>query len=916
MQDNATIRRPEGMGLSAILRDRSYRRSITLITLLLFVPLAVVTALFLSDIGGDIRFSRYELWGLSYHKGLRNVLESLERYGPGSRHPVDRGPAEPGHSHGASASDVEERIREVDHLDALYGQALQATPAWAAFKQQWGRLAERDPAADPDGFAAEKSRVAAALFTLMWHIGDTSNLILDPRIDTYYLMDLIVLSLPRAIDVTVEARQIAARVCMAHAAGENEKLQMAKLIGRIEGLTDKIGRSARMVSQHNPRLKPQVDLFVEELTLAMKRFTDPLAHLLIQGELTCSMLEPLIAAGDAVIESDFTLYDFASDSLRQLLNDRIGACERQRRFIVAFAVVVFCMGGGVLVAFVRTLLQRKTAEEALRDSQEQTRLIIDAALDAVVTMDAQGTITGWNDQAQIIFGWERREALGRRVSEAIIPQPYRELHEQGLQRFLATRQGRVLNKRIEITALHRDGHEFPVELAITPLRAGGVYSFSAFIRDITERRQAEQKVRDSAAALESANAALKEASAAAEAANRAKSEFLANMSHEIRTPMTAILGYTQALAEDTELAHSPERRAQIIETIRRNGEHLLEVINDILDISKIEAGKMTVERIPCSACKILADVASLMGARAEAKGLALQIEPVGPLPQTIHSDPTRLRQILLNLVSNAIKFTTTGRVRVVMRLTESTPACLQFDVFDTGIGMTQEQAAQLFRPFNQADSSTTRKYGGTGLGLSISKRLANMLGGDLILVDSQPGAGSHFRAVIPTGPLDGVPMVQDPAAEMQTSVVKPAGGPSHVPPLQGRILLAEDGEDNQRLISYLLKRAGAEVTVVDNGFKAVHLALEARDQGRPYDAILMDMQMPELDGYEATALLRNCHYTGPVIALTAHAMEGDRVKCLTVGCNDYASKPIDAPKLIAMLSLHMPRDRAPTATTH
>ncbi len=397
--------------------------------------------------------------------------------------------------------------------------------------------------------------------------------------------------------------------------------------------------------------------------------------------------------------------------------------------------------------------------------------------------------------------------------------------------------------------------------------------------------------------------ALDAAKQKAEAANRSKSEFLANMSHEIRTPMTAILGFTENMLNPN-LSNSD--RLDAVDTVHRNGKHLLQIINNILDISKIEAGKLQIERIRCSPIQLVADVQSLMQVRADAKHISLISEYIGAVPETIETDPTGLKQILMNIIGNAIKFTETGGVRLETRFlnpdpvpgTGPTDPMIQFDIIDSGIGMTQEQSSKLFQAFVQADASTTRKFGGTGLGLNISKRLTEMLDGDLT-VESKPGEGSTFRLAIKTGPLDGVKMLEGPAAvefkkPTQTNAVT---GDTTV--LAGcRILLAEDGPDNQRLISHILKRAGAEIAAAENGQRAVAAALEARENDALFHVILMDMQMPVMDGYDATALLRQQGYTHPIIALTANAMASDRNKCIDIGCDDYLKKPIDRHLLI------------------
>ncbi len=391
---------------------------------------------------------------------------------------------------------------------------------------------------------------------------------------------------------------------------------------------------------------------------------------------------------------------------------------------------------------------------------------------------------------------------------------------------------------------------------------------------------------------------------AAEIASQAKSDFLANMSHEIRTPMTAILGYTDLLAEDGDIKQAPETRRETIATIRRNGQHLLTLINDILDMSKIEAGRMSVEQIPTSPSQLVQDVASLMRPKAMEKDLELKVEYRSEIPRQIISDPTRLRQIIVNLVGNALKFTEQGSVTIAVELLRDAEAdMLQFRVVDTGIGMSPEQVQVLsrFEAFSQADGSTTRRFGGTGLGLRISNSFTELLGGALTIT-SEEGVGSQFTATVRTGSLAGVQML-DPetaaaAVQDQQALAEAPADATDAPPLEGlRILLAEDGPDNQRLISFHLSKSGAEVTIADNGQVAID---EVRAATQPFDVILMDMQMPVLDGYSAAGKLRDMGNLTPVIALTAHAMTGDRQKCLDAGCNDYLTKPIDRKKLISV----------------
>jgi len=678
---------------------------------------------------------------------------------------------------------------------------------------------------------------------------------------------------------------------------------------------------------------------------------------------------------------------------------------------------------------------------SLEDRESHLSAMLESSLDCIITIDHDGRILEFNPSAEKTFGFRREKVLGCDIAETIIPQSLRQRHRNGLARFLATGKSEVLGKRIEVNARRSNGEEFPVELAIMPIRSSTPPVFTAYLRDITVRRRAQEALRESeqrfrmladsapvliwmcdeqqvfnyfnkgwlnftgrtlahesgrgwqvgvhlddyskvqetflksvrerqpfhtefrlrrfdgeyrwmiavgvprftaegifagligtctdvterivaqqeleksffevAVAREQMedqthlmrikNDELQDAREAAEAAARSKTEFLANMSHEIRTPMTAILGFADVLVGEEDNEPTPELRRTAYETIKRNGQYLLELINDILDLSKIEVGKLTVEFLPCSLVDIVGEVVELLGQRAAAKGLDLRLTTDGDLPDDILSDPTRFRQILVNLIGNAVKFTQTGNVHVSLRrMIELHSVSLVCEISDTGIGMDEEQLARLFAPFTQADMSMTRRFGGTGLGLTISRRLARLLGGDISVV-SEPGRGSTFTLKLPLTEARDLP----PHMPALTPLAPAAGVGSPKLPAGCRILLAEDGVDNQRLLSYVLRSAGAQVTVIENGRLAVDSALLARDQQEEYDCILMDMQMPVMDGYTATLLLRQSGISCPIIALTAHAMSSDRQKCLDAGCSDYASKPIDRKALVLLIQQHL-----------
>jgi len=539
------------------------------------------------------------------------------------------------------------------------------------------------------------------------------------------------------------------------------------------------------------------------------------------------------------------------------------------------------------------------ARDGLRDSRnaaerikEHFQLLLNSTGEGIYGIDNHGHCTFANIAAANQLGYRVEEMIGHDMHDLIhhsrsdgSPYPVSECP------IYNSFQSGTCCRMDEDTFWKSDGTPFPVDYSTHPLLEsdriiGSVIAFS----DISTRKRVEDELR--------------QAKQSAERASQAKSEFLANMSHEIRTPMTAILGYADLLLEP---GQSASDRVKFINTIRRSGAHLLTVINDILDLSKIEAGQMRMEIIGCSPCQIMADIASTMRVRAMEKNLNFEVKLEGMIPQTIQTDPTRLRQILTNLVGNAIKFTETGQVGLILCLAD--PADnpnprLKFDVIDSGIGMTPDQIGRIFQPFAQGDNSTTRKFGGTGLGLTISRQLAHALGGG-ITVNSTPRVGSVFTLTIATGSLAGVELLSQCSEAIACAGRQQSWERVR---LNCHILLAEDGPENQVLVSHYLRKAGAEVTVADNGriaFEKVVQTMDAPD-AVGFDVILMDMQMPELDGYGATAKLRARGYQGPIIALTAHAMADDRTKCIQAGCTDYLTKPISRQALLETLRRHLP----------
>ncbi len=699
----------------------------------------------------------------------------------------------------------------------------------------------------------------------------------------------------------------------------------------------------------------------------------------------------------------------------------------------------------------RDITSLKRNEDLLREQSERNRMILETAHDAFIAMEPDGVITAWNPQAERTFGWAAEEAVGRRLCDTVIAPAYRQSHAFGVEHFLAS-QGSPLNQAIELLALHRDGHEFPVEATIWPVRVGEDCSFNAFVRDITERRQAEQARKREAALIQllqavttaanrsssmehtakiclglicsytgwpvghiclTANGSPKEllpvgiwhledaerfrafretsfstgaglpgrvlasgkpewivdladsqlfkrssaavsaglrsgfafpltvedqtvgvleffslqtaqpdpefltvmghigsqlgqvilrqraqqdlqsAKASAESANNAKSEFLTTMSHEMRTPMNAVLGMADLLAE-TSLG--PEQW-DYVRIFQKAGASLLDLINNILDLSKVESGHVELESTGFDLGALLQKITEMMLSRAQSRGLQLTLEVLPGVPLALVGDPNRLRQILVNLVGNALKFTEQGSVTLRV---EPDPAgitgWLRFSVVDTGIGIAADKTEMIFGRFTQADSSTTRKYGGTGLGLTISKGLVELMGGRMGCT-SEEGKGSTFFFAVPL-----CVRTEMEAPELEPAALVTPRAPKEQPVC--RILIAEDSEFNVALLKAYLKDSCFELDFAENG----QVAVEKVISGHPH-LVLMDLQMPVMDGLEATRAIRQWEAKTnarpiPVIALTAHAVGDGAGRSLEAGCTEHLTKPIKKATLLEAISRH------------
>ena len=514
----------------------------------------------------------------------------------------------------------------------------------------------------------------------------------------------------------------------------------------------------------------------------------------------------------------------------------------------------------LVVAAASALCVYRLAKRNMRTARD-IEGTVENAFDAVITLDEHGRVTTWNLRAAVMFGWSREEALGKSFIDLVTPIPLRAQYEEVLRQFQITGESSTINKFIESPALHKDGHEFPAEWTASVAPMVGSYGFTVMVRDVSERKRMEQAIIDT---REEALAAL-----------RAKSEFLSTMSHEIRTPMNAILGMTELLAE-TEL-QSDQRH--YLEVMSANGNALLDLINSILDLARIESGRLQIENTEFDLSDLIDQTISTFGVSAHGKGLELAARIAPGVPDRLIGDPLRLRQVLVNLLGNAIKFTELGQVVLeVDHAPAQAPGVLLFTVADTGIGIPLDKLQSIFASFTQVESSTTRKYGGSGLGLAIAQRLVTMMGGQISL-ESAVNQGSKFSFTIH---FDLAPKVFAPSKRVVLSLVG------------YRVLVVDDNQINRLIAREMMTSCGAEVGEAECGEQALAAVHQACNSGRPFQIILLDMRMPGMDGLEVARRIRDDHLPVEplILMLSSDDLKPQIDRLRELALDAYLVKPI------------------------
>ena len=621
--------------------------------------------------------------------------------------------------------------------------------------------------------------------------------------------------------------------------------------------------------------------FFVEGTLSLTAFVDRLAGMFDRKEFARLQADPAIQKDFKIFEGEVAAFATGAVQTQAVMNEQARGALKQ---LLLLQLITFALAMLFFFYFAVVVLQERERarkrESDLREGRDLLRATVKSSLDSVLIADAEGIIVDLNDATAKMFGFEPSEMLGREMSGVIMPERFRSAHHAGMARLNATGKPKMMGQRVEIEARRRDGTEFPIEISISSTGSGAKARYVAFMRDITDRRAAEQN--------------LKMAKERAEDASRAKAQFLASVSHEMRTPLTGILGALDLIAA-TELS---ETQQKYVRTANRSGHALLSVISDVIDISRLEAGKMDLDIENLDLEEMVGDVVEIIGSLAAERGNRISVQLDKRLSRTLAGDAARIRQVLLNLVTNAVKFTYNGLIEISATRIGISDAGTEVEIAvrDTGPGISESDKEKLFKSFSQLNNHPANTVGGSGLGLAISKRLVDLMSGS-IGVDTVLGQGSRFwfrlRLEESTEPTL-------PAAAATARTPNSDSGPAR------RILVVDDNETVRSIVADQLQSHGHDVATSDGAVKALNMLKTSA-----YDAVILDISMPVMDGFEALRILRGMPEPigrTPVIALTAHAFIEDRERCIAAGFDQFLTKPVRAEELarvIASVTSHL-----------
>ena len=968
--------------------------------LLIFIlPFAVVVYQLISEINVKIEFAQKEKLGLQYNHPLRKLIEDVQQH-RGMLNAYLKGDTSFKEKIILKESQIEDDIRAIDAVDQRLGVTLKTTERWSALKENWQAIEGKALSLRPQESFESHTALIAEILSLIAHVGDTSNLILDPVLDSYYLMHTVVINLPSLIENTGKVRGLGTGVAAQQRMTVSEQAQLTLLSGLIKSANDSLRRGLQIAFDKNPSLKSKLEIYVQESFKATNLYLELVDQKIINSPTLGINPADYFAEATKTLDAQFRLYDVVSPGLDGLLQERIDRVSRKKYLVVAFSLLVLAMVLSVLVALAGSLSKRKQSEQALQQAEEKYRSIFENAVDGIFQTTPEGhylsanpalariygysspeelisnltnigeqlyvdpnrrsefrrllqehdavsdfksqvygkdgtviwisekaqavrdengallyyegtvqdiserkqaeeerkqavealkesqrklsfhlehtllaviewnlnfEVVEWNPAAQAIFGYSKSEAMGRHAAGLLVAESARE-HVNQIWQNLLLQQGGTRSTNENFT---KDGRTITCDWYNTVLldNNGNVIGVTSLVNDITQRKRAEEE--------------LQQAKVAAETANRAKSQFLANMSHELRTPLNAIIGYSEMLQEEAEDL-GQEDFVPDLQKIYTAGKHLLGLINDILDLSKIEAGRMELYLETFDIEDVVQDVVMTIQPLVEKNANKLEVQCANDLG-AMEADLTKVRQSLFNLLSNACKFTKQGTISLTVSR-GGAEDWITFRVTDSGIGMTSEEMSKLFQAFSQADASTTRQYGGTGLGLAITKKLCQMMGGD-VTVESEVGKGSTFTIQLPAKVQE--PKTQPAPLLQLKSNLLPAGAKT--------VLVIDDDSTVHDLMHRFLTKEGFRVESALSGEEGLRLAKELQP-----DAITLDVMMARMDGWAVLSRLKADPELAdiPVIVLT---IVDNKTMGYALGASDYLTKPIDRTRLSAIL---------------
>ncbi len=922
----------------ALLNRISFTRKFTLLWLGSFVAIAVVSYSLFVSLGQVIRPSQRELQGLPLIEPISRSIQYLQQH------------------RGLSAAllggnaNMRDRLVSVESqviisfqvMEEMLPPSLIATENYQHIKAGWERLLKQGLNwTSAESFDAHTQLIEQAqLFVTL--VADEYNLTLDQEVASYYLINSIVFRLPHVLEHLGQLRAYGTSVLAEKQLTEIRKAQFNVMRGQFENALNQLKLSLDKAIHSNPLLQQSIQVAYADIVSASRRITDLVESDILTGQLKTSPDVFMDLATEEINNGYSELHQALLPIARNLIETRIDRAERTLSLTIAIALVLFLIVGyikfsiyyaiaGSIQSLVRAahnfangdLSQRikldshdelsqigdsfnKMADafNTMLDSRKQVeqkfQSLVESSSDWIWEVDVNGVYTYASPKLKDLLGYEPEEVIGKTPFDFMLPE------EKVRVGILFEKIGREKKpfSGLENSCRHKDGQIVFLETNGVPVfdKNDEFCGYRGIDRDITQRKQAEEKLKKLNATLEARveerTHELKLAKDQADAASQAKSNFLSNMSHEIRSPLAAVIGFSESLITDN---YNEQERKKIISTIVRNGRYLQQVINDILDLSKIEAEQLEIELTNTSIFLLLEEIELLMGMKARDKGLEFNITYHFPLPEQIVTDSMCLKQILVNLCSNAIKFTDEGRIEIEVGCDKNSRQ-IEFIVSDTGIGMTPEEKTRVFAPFSQADSTITRRFGGTGLGLSISDKLAKALDGQLTC-ESSKGEGSRFILTITNQDTDQSKLIN--SLEQVSFSCTDKYSQADIKPLAGSILLVEDNPDIQQLVSMYIRKTGAQLTVANNGMQAIEMA-----QAQEFDLILMDMQMPVMDGLEAIRQLRTKGYRHPIVSLTANSMLSDREQCEAAGADAYLAKPVDPQKFYRVLNRYLAENTA------